>query len=80
MMSASMPPVRKKRNAEVPYRIPIRLWSTVVTQDQAVERVWAALPSMKAALVAIETLGKRRPRNSVPSRVTGFDEIWMRTK
>jgi hypothetical protein len=30
--SASRPPIRKKRNAVAPYRMPIRLWSTVVIQ------------------------------------------------
>src|ERR1044071_6164759 len=34
MISASSPPSRKKMNAVQPYRIPIRLWSTVVIQLQ----------------------------------------------
>src|ERR1041385_862916 len=34
MISASIPPSRKKVNAVQPYRIPIRLWSTVVIQLQ----------------------------------------------
>ena len=29
---ASIPPTRKKIKAETPYRAPIRLWSTVVSQ------------------------------------------------
>src|ERR1041384_1131859 len=44
MMSASIPPIRKKRNAVVPYRMPIRLWSTVVIQLQmpVFDGAWAA--------------------------------------
>src|SRR3989304_4916896 len=34
MSSASTPPIRKNRNAVKPYKIPIRLWSTVVIQLQ----------------------------------------------
>jgi len=30
--SGSMPPTRKNAKADVPYRMPIRLWSTVVIQ------------------------------------------------
>ena len=58
MISASMPPTRKKMNAEVPYRIPIRLWSTVVSQDQTVPQkvsVSAFEPCMKAACVAMRS-------------------------
>src|SRR5258708_4819317 len=32
IISASMPPMRKKRMAKPPYSMPIRLWSTVVSQ------------------------------------------------
>ena len=43
MSSASMPPIRKKRKAVAPYRMPIRLWSTVVIQLQSpVFSPWAA--------------------------------------
>jgi hypothetical protein len=34
IMRASMPPSIKKKNAVTPYRIPMRLWSTVVIQAQ----------------------------------------------
>src|SRR5690606_28673140 len=34
MASASMPPRMKKNIAAAPYMMPIRLWSTVVTQDR----------------------------------------------
>jgi hypothetical protein len=41
--SASMPPIRKKKNAVAPYSIPMRLWSTVVIQLQRpVFSPWAA--------------------------------------
>ena len=52
MIRASMPPTRKKMKAEVPYRIPIRLWSTVVSQDQTVPQkvsVSTFEPGMNAA-------------------------------
>src|ERR1051325_679242 len=44
MISASMPPIRKKMNAVLPYRMPIRLWSTVVIQLQipVFSGAWAA--------------------------------------
>src|ERR1041385_2306578 len=44
MISASMPPIRKKMNAVLPYRMPIRLWSTVVIQLQipVFAGAWAA--------------------------------------
>src|SRR5688572_22238210 len=34
MIRASMPPTKKKIKAVAPYRMPIRLWSTVVTHDR----------------------------------------------
>ena len=53
MISASMPPTTKKKNAETPYRMPMRLWSTVVIQDQMTLPVLALVPGMNAACVAM---------------------------
>src|SRR6478609_104806 len=41
--SASQPPIRKKMKAEAPYRIPMRLWSTVVSQLLIPVASWALL-------------------------------------
>ena len=62
MIRASMPPTRKKMNALVPYRMPIRLWSTVVIQDQRPLGAAAASPGMNAACVAMGLLYLRLRR------------------
>src|SRR5438552_12963850 len=59
--SASLPPTRKKVNDVTPYRIPIRLWSTVVIQlhqpdvafGRANTRRRDAMPSGWVATVAM---------------------------
>src|SRR6266542_4443087 len=59
MNRASIPPITKNANAVIPYRIPIRLWSTVVIQLQnpvvAVGRRSRPLlaPSVRTLTVAI---------------------------
>src|ERR1041384_5986234 len=72
MMSASIPPIRKKRNAVVPYRMPIRLWSTVVIQLQmpVFDGAWAAgaWSSTEVAMAASGLLvraGGGRPRGAL---------------
>src|SRR5438128_9480838 len=53
MISASRPPTRKKTSAVTPYRTPIRLWSTVVTQ-------------LHHPLVAVGRASRRRGRGAMP--------------
>src|SRR5713226_2646328 len=53
MSSASRPPTMKKTSAVTPYRIPMRLWSTVVTQPHH-------------PLVAVGRASRRRGRGAVP--------------
>jgi hypothetical protein len=48
MSSAWTPPHMKKENAVIPYRTPIRLWSTVVIHDQT--PVLAGLASVPATV------------------------------
>ena len=55
--SASMPPIRKKTKAVAPYRMPMRLWSTVVSQlHRPVGSAWPAAACARcwsSAVVAI---------------------------
>src|SRR4029450_4354057 len=56
MMSASTPPTRKKKKADTPYRMPMRLWSTVVSQDQMTVPALTLVAGMNAACVAMRVL------------------------
>src|SRR5215217_4331486 len=57
MSSASTPPTRKNRNAVTPYRMPMRLWSTVVIQlHRPVGSACAAMCWWGAATVAVDAI------------------------
>lgn len=65
IMNASKPPTRKKINAVIKYRMPIRLWSTVVTHDQ--NPVWAVgrgrMPSVFGCAAAVAISHYPRVKN-----------------
>src|SRR5262245_13944323 len=56
MMRASMTRTRTASMAVVPETIPLRLWSTVVIQDQMTLPVLTFVPGMNAACVAMRIL------------------------
>src|SRR6266516_259947 len=57
IISASRPPTRKKKNAVEMYRMPIRLWSVVVSHDTTGFRLGASAgptPSRVTSVTAID--------------------------
>src|SRR4051794_21281896 len=62
--SASIPPTRKKPKAVTPYRMPIRLWSTVVNHDAKPvmargRRRMAGCSSIRSTSAGVVTVGSR---------------------
>ena len=66
--NASNPPTRKKLTAETPYKMPMRLWSTVVIQlhTPLLDAMWSDPPNAPTAVAMYSPPDARRPSGATP--------------